>query len=321
MSEMPSKRGVFDWVPFYEELADRLAPYRDRQKELIDILENLRAQGLTITPLEDKDASGRRSRLTEIDPFTFFGSFNRGIQSETRIAILKGLKAQFGIDSPLPTEFSGVPILNNLNSWFFSYQSHRKPGDIPKLWEVFKPGLAKEPFASPAFAKAFDEALEVRNANVNLTTALFWIRPRRFLSLDSVMRKFLNIKLPARGMTADFYRQTMEEIQRKRKDPLPELSFAAWLAGKSTSNAEGAKVETALQQDIDYWMVGAYWHDEEQPDQTSRLIAEGIWENGYEDRYLDQVKAMKVGDRIAIKAAHGRARRCNSRGRKGHTGA
>lgn len=304
MNDAPNKRGVFDWVPFYEELADRLAPYRERQGELVAILENLRAQGLTITPLEDKDSSGRRFKLTEIDPFTFFGSFNRGIQTETRIAILKALKAQFGIDAPLPTEFSGVPILNNMNSWFFSYQTDRKPGDIAKLWDVFKLGLAKEPFTNPDFAKAFDEALNVRNTNVNLTTALFWIRPRHFLSLDSVMRKFLSIKLPARGLTADFYRQAMQEIQRKRKEPVPELSFAAWLAGKASSNAGAGKAETPLQQDIDYWMVGAYWHDEEQPDQTSRFVAEGIWENGYEDRYLDQVKAMKVGDRIAIKAAH-----------------
>jgi 5-methylcytosine-specific restriction enzyme B len=32
-------------------------------------------------------------------------------------------------------------------------------------------------------------------------------------------------------------------------------------------------------------------------------VEEGIWENGYHDRYLDEVKAMKVNDKIAIKAA------------------
>lgn len=39
-------------------------------------------------------------------------------------------------------------------------------------------------------------------------------------------------------------------------------------------------------------------------DQMPRFIEEGIWENGYEDKHLDSVKSIKVGDRIAIKAAY-----------------
>ena len=31
---------------------------------------------------------------------------------------------------------------------------------------------------------------------------------------------------------------------------------------------------------------------------------DGIWQNGYPDKYLDQFKSMQVGDRIAIKSAH-----------------
>lgn len=302
MSETAKKPGVFDWVPFYEELADRLVRYRERQRDLIDILENLRAQGLTITPLEDQDAGGRRFRLSEIDPFTFFGSFNRGIVTETRIAILTALRTQFGIDASVPTDFSGVPLLSNMNSWFFSYQKDRKPGDIPKLWEVFVRAVGKTPFSDPQFSKAFDEALTVRNTNVNLTTGLFWIRPRVFLSLDQNIRKFLNIKLPASGLTSEFFRKAVEDLKKARKEGFPELSYAAWLAGK-TPVTSSAKPE-AINADIDYWMVGAYWDSDEPPDQTGRFIAEGIWENGYEDKYLDVVKAMKVGDRIAIKAAH-----------------
>lgn len=303
MTEAAKKPGVFDWVPFYEELADKLVHYRNRQKDLIDILENLRAQGLTITPLEDQDSNRRRFRLSEIDPFTFFGSFNRGIVLETRIAILKALKTQFGIQAAVPTEFSGVPVLNNLNSWFFSYQADRKPGDIGKLWDVFVHALGKAPFSDPDFAKAFDEALSVRHTNVNLTTGLFWIRPKLFLSFDRNIRKFLNLKLPTRGLSAEFFHKAIQDIKKTRSENFPELSSAAWVAGRTPPSSAGSKAES-ISPDIDYWMVGAYWDDEEQPDQTARFIAEGVWENGYEDKYIDLVKAMKVGDRIAIKAAH-----------------
>ena len=52
------------------------------------------------------------------------------------------------------------------------------------------------------------------------------------------------------------------------------------------------------------WFVGASYGGTE--DQTPRFIQDGIWENGYDDTYLDQVRAMGVGDRIAIKATYTR---------------
>lgn len=51
-----------------------------------------------------------------------------------------------------------------------------------------------------------------------------------------------------------------------------------------------------------YWFVGAMWGDGA-GDQMPRFIQEGIWQNGYDDKFADQVRAMKIGDRIAIKAA------------------
>ena len=55
------------------------------------------------------------------------------------------------------------------------------------------------------------------------------------------------------------------------------------------------------------WFVGAAYNRTE--DQTPRFLAEGIWENGYEDgTYGDLVRAMRPGDRIAIKSSYTRKR-------------
>jgi len=55
------------------------------------------------------------------------------------------------------------------------------------------------------------------------------------------------------------------------------------------------------------WFVGAAYNRTE--DQTPRFLAEGIWENGYEDgKYGDLVRAMRPGDRIAIKSSYTRKR-------------
>jgi len=51
-----------------------------------------------------------------------------------------------------------------------------------------------------------------------------------------------------------------------------------------------------------YWFVGASY--DRTNDQTPRFLADGIWENGYDDRYLDQVKSMQPGQRIAIKSTY-----------------
>ena len=59
-----SDKDGFDWIPFYEELANELVAYRARQKELIDFLQQLRAQGLTITPLDDEDCVLRGKAIT-----------------------------------------------------------------------------------------------------------------------------------------------------------------------------------------------------------------------------------------------------------------
>lgn len=54
------------------------------------------------------------------------------------------------------------------------------------------------------------------------------------------------------------------------------------------------------------WFVGASYGGTE--DQTPRFLSEGIWENGYEDKYLDLVRSMRPGDRIAIKSSYTRKR-------------
>ena len=48
----------FTWIPVYREIAQRLLDWEGRQGDLIAFLEQLRSQGLTITPLTDQDDKG-----------------------------------------------------------------------------------------------------------------------------------------------------------------------------------------------------------------------------------------------------------------------
>jgi 5-methylcytosine-specific restriction enzyme B len=63
------------------------------------------------------------------------------------------------------------------------------------------------------------------------------------------------------------------------------------------SKPEGARARAC-------WFVGATYGGTD--DQTPRFLQEGIWENGYQDKYFDAVKSIQVGDRIAIKSSYTR---------------
>ena len=50
------------------------------------------------------------------------------------------------------------------------------------------------------------------------------------------------------------------------------------------------------------WFVGARFWGPSGGDQTPRFLEEGIWQNGYTDRYIELVRSIQPGDRIAIKS-------------------
>lgn len=57
---------------------------------------------------------------------------------------------------------------------------------------------------------------------------------------------------------------------------------------------------------IQYYCVGFTWGTSEPENQLPRFIDEGIWENGFEDKYLERVNSVKVGSRIAAKTTYTR---------------
>ena len=291
--------GNFTWMPLYKEIAHLLLEWEERQQELLQMLRELSDEGVKVTPFRDRDISGNRHPCTEIDPFTFFGTFNRGIRDSERILILKKLKDMFGAKSPVPVDFDGIPILNNQQSWFVGYEDKRHPNDVPTLWNMFRMALEDNPLENPAFSTLFDQTLAVRCVAINLTMGLFWIRPETFIALDSRNRQYLDITLPRGGLTAKFYLQQLENIKNSGQS-IVDISRSAYLATMDESQTK--KQPKELPTENNYWLVGAYWDDQDPQDQTQRFKDEGVWRNGFEDELLDVVNSMGVGDRIAIKA-------------------
>ena len=215
------EQNSFPWAPFYQELADVLLRYREKQSHLIKFLEGLKSRGLPIINLQDKDEQGKSDLLTEIDPFTFYGVFNHGITWRNRTAITEAIKDEWNIGADAPKDFSGVPKLNPMKVRFFPHKGKGRSEDhIKKLWHVYKLALDPDPMDNGAFARAFDEALQLKGVKYNLTMGLFWIRPTIFLNLDSRMRYYLKDHKCYSGGKLDFesYKNTCNKTRKKFPD-------------------------------------------------------------------------------------------------------
>lgn len=281
----------FTWIPFYQELANIVAAYRHRQSDLIAFLKAQRDAGLPVTPLTDRDEDRRESLLKELDPFTFFGTFNRRLTEHNRVALVSAIRTAFDVQADVPRDFRGIPVLHPQNSWFFGYQARREPDAIDRLWDVFEAAVAPEPWSSEKFVDAFDRVIGIRGAGLKLTIGLFWVRPLEFLNLDRRTREYLRLSVEPESLSASAYRQFIADVRARDRRPFYEISAAAYEDTK-TPPAEASN----------YWLVGAFWKDNDPPDLTPDFISSGNWVNGYTDRYTDKVRQMQAGDRIAIKA-------------------
>ncbi|HOG04991.1 MAG TPA: AAA family ATPase [Paludibacter sp.] len=58
--------------------------------------------------------------------------------------------------------------------------------------------------------------------------------------------------------------------------------------------------ENSMNKNVAYYVLGAHWDGS---DETERFIENGIWENGYTDKFLDVVNGINIGDRVAIKSS------------------
>lgn len=181
----------FTWISFYKELSDKLLTYRDRRDDLINKLATVyESIGMSLPKLEADE-------LQDIDPFTVFGLFNKGITDANRQKIIAGIAEVFDIGADQPTDFEGIPVLNNLNATFYAFANDDRRGenDIDNLWHVFEAELALAADDNEenrkAFVEAFDTAVIQFTLGWKLTMGLYWARPYNFISLDSRNRWFM----------------------------------------------------------------------------------------------------------------------------------
>ena len=235
----------FTWIPFYKEFAEKLLQFQTDRKKLLKLIYNNRAT-LLVDYLHDE--GGKDDLFTDIDPFTTFGIFNRSVKKRIRYAKL--FKKLLNISADVPSDFVGIPILNNLKSLFFGFRSNREDNDIENLWRLFVKVVEKKNFENE-----YNKVIRQYAIRVNITMALFWIRPEDFLAFDSRNRAYLKeqygVILPNKAPEYSEYMSILNEIKTKmKKGIIKEKTFY-----ELSANANNGLLDDAELTWYDDWVL------------------------------------------------------------------
>lgn len=230
----------FTWIQYYKEFAEKLLRFRNDRKPLLKLIYDNK-DTLFVNYLHDE--KGSDDLLTDIDPFTTFGLFNRNIKLQNRFISTKIFKELLDIESEIPKDFDGIPVLNNQKSHFFGFRSHRHNNDIENLWDLFVKVINGEDYED-----AYNKVITQFIININITMALFWIRPDDFLALDSTNRKYLKeqygVELPKRVPQYSEYMKLLNEIkQMMSNNKIKEKTFYELSANANSNSGSNNNIE------------------------------------------------------------------------------
>ena len=255
--------GQFDWVDFYKEFAFKLVSYKEKRAELIQKVKAIYQMTGISMPTLDKD-----NNIMDIDPFTIFGLFNKGLKDENRIKILTAIAELFELSHDVPTSFDSIPVLNTQNATYYLFYTDRGVSDIDDLWELFVTALAYSENSTSEnkdhFSRYFDKVINRKNnGNAKITMGLYWIAPNSFLNLDSRNRWYIyeSGKLPLElvyklprihsKISASDYFSIVDSLKNYLDSPqselknFKELSFEAWKYSEQVNKEEQAKKEVS----------------------------------------------------------------------------
>ena len=181
---------TFNWSNFYGEFATTLLEYKNDRKGLISKLKSAYEEtGMKLPKMESN------GEILDIDPFTIFGLFNKGITDDNRKRILGEIAKQFNLKNKVPFSFEGIPLVNNLRSTFFNFAEERGENDINNLWEVFESAIryADNPTQGNKLKieSTYNNVIKQKGIQWNITMGLYWIRPNTYINLDSKNREFI----------------------------------------------------------------------------------------------------------------------------------
>lgn len=221
---------IYSWIPFYEELADKLYEYKNRKDELFEIIKELREEHDYFNYLNFEKEEWWGPRNYTIDPFSVFAVMNRGITDANRFKIGEIYKETFVLNAAVPNDFTGIPVLNNMQSFFADKETN-------ELWILFEEAInyAETKEISDDLIAAYDAARKIKGNGMGmLTIALYLVRPNVFMPLDRNSREYIaskyKVTVPTSNNDQTTYFKFLNELEKVSENiPFYNISYDAWL--------------------------------------------------------------------------------------------
>ncbi|MEZ4812861.1 MAG: hypothetical protein R2883_05155 [Caldisericia bacterium] len=92
---------------------------------------------------------------------------------------MTAFKKKLDIESEEPTDLNGIPVLMNLNLWFYATEDAWRVKDVWNLWDFFRTAIEFSDKWSDdvksSFIESYDKVIKQKQVKWNLTMGLFWI--------------------------------------------------------------------------------------------------------------------------------------------------
>ena len=187
--EVDVNRPEHSWIPFYRELAKKLADpaegWRERQEELMDLMREMALDENLGVP-----EGVARSEDPFLDPFSLFAAFNNSSRGEKRLLTIQRVGEFFELDSTvLHADFYVPEIYSGQILYFAGVDGYRN--DVEKHWDMFEFVFDADPFDDATdmekLIRLMDSSLSVKNVGMaKLSSAFYWINPYLFLEYKTI---------------------------------------------------------------------------------------------------------------------------------------
>ena len=221
----------YTWVPFHKELFRKIAQYEDNREELKEIV--------TKCVRTVKDGYSFPGEMDPITPVSFPTLFGPAKRAE----IYRAYKDAFHMDSDVPTDFYGVPVMSIIGQFYHD----DAPDTVPVLWEFLDCILDQSGEDSESrFIEVFDRLLKFKGIRgPKLSMALFWFDPDSYLTVDKTMRTYLKKRFSytypdENHIDGQEYLRIVKDVKQLVKDTdigsFVELSDKAWIDNNGSDN-------------------------------------------------------------------------------------
>ena len=231
-----TSRPEYSWIPFFEELAQKLAAPEISDTygaKLVELLEKMHEDGAPVP------ASLLNHRQSVIDPFTFFSMLNyTNITNANFQALAEYLKDELGIDAEVPSNEFYRPHLRPGQIHYFDSDVDSS-GDIQRHWELFlyviDNRIGFDNGLDPRLIGLIRQSLEVKSVRISkMSMALYWVKPNEFLHVDTIveMLRITDSELanPRWPGDAESYVARLAEVRGIDSRPGPKLNDLIYLA-------------------------------------------------------------------------------------------